>query len=505
MNSKIKLKLKRIWIIFLILFLTIPSFIIGQAFAYWSGLVSPPAAKADDFNANSGTGKELPVSFTWTQAYNTTFKLVPTGCYTCAYDQTIAREEIYHDYNINWSTSDITATQTNVNIALNDAKFYDLSTGTASSNYLNYINVKIMIGSYGTPGDHTTFAVDSGQTHTFNGQTLGNFDIMLNRNETKILRLAVFVTDFSRTDQTQYLDFRTTFMNSSIKVNLQYSVSNPNAYKTTNIWAQFDTTGVSNVIKGPYEYLTTGYLYNSKFKIYVKGATYNTGDILIVIDSTSPGYAEHYGYLYYVLQGGAIDLDNPATNHKKTWSRSSEEYYTENQYDYGDFVVHDNKIYRWNSSSQHHNFNPHMITVAPPTTPWALQSNDPTENFWFRHHIYTYGDVVKWWNGPAGAATTPIDLYYISIADVNIISNITTGGNKLSPAPGDYPSQRVTVSQFQTRSNPWASTTNYTAGQSVRVVNGGVTSYYIAILNTASNQSPTTHPNLWKQVTAPGL
>ena len=277
MCKQITKRIKKLWLILLILFLTIPSFLIGSAFAYWSGLVSPPAAKADDFNANSGTGKELPVSFTWTQAYNTTFKLVPTGCYTCAYDQTIAREEIYHDYNINWSTSDITATQTNVNIALNDAKFYDLSTGTASSNYLNYINVKIMIGSYGAPGDHTTFTVDSGQTHIFNGQTLGNFDIMLNRNETKILRLAVFVTDFPRTDQTQYLDFRTTFMNSSIKVNLQYSVSNPNAYKTTNIWAQFDTTGVSNVIKGPYEYLTTGYAYNSKFKIYVQGNTYNAG------------------------------------------------------------------------------------------------------------------------------------------------------------------------------------------------------------------------------------
>lgn len=74
----------------------------------------------------------------------------------------------------------------------------------------------------------------------------------------------------------------------------------------------------------------------------------------------------------------------------------------------------------------------------------------------------------------------------------------------MSPAPGDRPNQWVTVSQFISRSNPWASTT-YTAGESVRVVSGGVTSYYIAIFNTTNTQSPTTHPNLWKQVTAPGL
>jgi len=55
---------------------------------------------------------------------------------------------------------------------------------------------------------------------------------------------------------------------------------------------------------------------------------------------------------------------------------------------------------------------------------------------------------------------------------------------------------------FRNSSLPWSATTSYNEGQSVRVVDGSNTYYYIAIVKTQPGQSPTTHPTSWREVDA---
>lgn len=496
MKEKIAKRLKSIRIFLILFIFTIPSFIFGQAFAYWAGIISAPAQVNDAMQTTSGSGKEIPVNFTFTSSYTTTFKLVPIGCYVYAYDQTVAKEEVYNDYNMSWSTTDATALETNVNMAFVSAGLYDKRWGDHHSAYTNYIQVKFELGTYATPGDHTSFVAE--QSTTFNAQTPGNVNYMLQQNQTKIFRLAVSMIDYPRTNQTAYLNYKGAVVNSYLKVNLRYTVSNPNLYKSTAFWASFNTTNVTNKNLGPYQYEATSYAYDPEFEEYTDGGGYyNEGDIIVVTNPNSP----YYGYYYYVLETGWIDLgnDGSAQPHKRKWAKCTKNYTMSNQYDRGDFVVWEGNIYYWSHPDDHHNFNPHCETIAPPTTThWTLAFSNDTENVWFRHHTYGYGDVVKWWNGNPGG-TTPINLYYVSIADVNTINDITSEGNNLSPDPSDYPARWVTVSQFQSRSAAFSNTRAYNEGESI-LYNG---KYYIATIATVAGRNPDNSPNHWKLVNLP--
>ncbi|MBP6885461.1 MAG: hypothetical protein KBB97_02550 [Bacilli bacterium] len=490
MNSKIKLKLKRIWIIFLILFLTIPSFIIGKAFAYWAGLVNPPAAVNDAANATSGTGDTLPVSFNYTNIYTTTFKLVPTGCVAYAYNPAEVDDEVYNDYQMYWYVVDTTATTNKVTFTLEDAGLFDKTTGTEYTSYASNVNIKLMIGTYTTPGDETTFTAE--YTYTTTASSLGNFNRMLNRNEPKVFRIAVSVTDGPRTNQTAYETFKEAFVSSNVKVELKYTVDNPSLYKTSNIWATFTTTGLSNVPLGPYYFQTANYIYDPDVKPYVPDGRYDEGDIVVVTDPDSP----YYGQSFYIYKNNyKLDLSDPIPTAPPTndYSSCTKDYTWYNPYDYGDFVIYDNKIYYWSSNYYNHNFTPNIVANAyPPTSYWEEFSTDTTENVWYRHFSYTFGDVVRWWTGSAGP-TTPVTTVYISIIDANVIADY--GKNHPSPTPGDKPAQWATVSQFVSRSTQYSSTTAYTAGKSVYVG----TDYYIAVIDV-QGLDPATTPYAWRKV-----
>lgn len=491
MKSKITIKLKKVWILILILILAIPCFLMGKAFAYWSGLVNPPTAVTDAVSATSGNGDTLPVNFNFTNIYTTTYKLVPIGCKPYAYNPTEVDDEVYNDYQMYWDVTDTTAAETRVFFTLEDAGLFDIATGTEYSAYASNVQIKLMIGTYATPGDEASFAAE--YTFTTTASTLGNFDRMLNRNEPKVFRIAVAVADGPRSNPTAYNDFKTAFVSSDVKVELEYTIADPNQFKTTAIWASFDTASVTNVPLGPYYFETANYVYDPDIEEFDPTTTYQVGDIVLVTDPESP----YYGNYYYILKQGTLDLDNPQTNPPPTnyYTYCNKNYTWYNPYDYGDFVIYDNKIYYWSSNYYNHNFTPNIVKNAyPPANYWQVYSNDVTENVWFRHYRYTYGDVVKWWSGPAGA-TTPVTTVYISIIESNAIGEY--GKNKPSPTPGSagYSNQWVTVTQFQNRSTVYSSTTSYTAGDSVRIG----TDYYIALIDV-EGLDPATHSYAWKPV-----
>ena len=498
MCKQITKRIKKIWLILLILFLTLPSFLIGRAFAYWSGLVSPPAAKADDLSATSGTGTQLPVNFYFTDAYVTTDKLlVPIGCKPYAFTEPNAEELVYKDYTMYWDTTDTTATQTNINLNVTAAGLYDVYNSNVYTNYLSNVQVQFPIGTYGTPGDHTTFVQESGKVYNYTGTSLGDINYMLPKNQQKIVRISVSILDGPRGNQAYY-DFKAAVVNSVLGVHFSSTVTDPNQYKTTNIWATFNVAGENNKPQGPKEFETTTYLYHPALKIYTQGANYVDGDILVV---TTPGV--HYGEFWSVLKDGPVNIDNPVTQppHQLNTAQCVHEYVSYHLYDVGDFVMHNGQVYYWSTNNNHHNFNPGSIQSSPPnTTYWTASS---ATNPWYRFALYTYGDVVLWWSGDlANDILGTLSVKYISISNVNVISDIRQGGNKISPNPSNYATQWMTAQDFRNSSLPWSATTSYNEGQSVRVVDGSNTYYYIAIVKTQPGQSPTTHPTSWREVDA---
>ena len=60
----------------------------GRAFAYWAGIVNPPADQNKTAQNPVGSGKELAVTFNFDNVYTSPAKLVPTGCSPYAYPGT---------------------------------------------------------------------------------------------------------------------------------------------------------------------------------------------------------------------------------------------------------------------------------------------------------------------------------------------------------------------------------------------------------------------------------
>lgn len=489
MKSKITIKLKKVWILILILILAIPCFLMGKAFAYWSGLVNPPADKTDSVNSQSGSGKELAVTFNFDNVYTSPAKLVPTGCAQYAYPGTTVSETAIKDYRISWNTTDTTALETKIKIKFINIGLCDSFNNTFYTNYSSNCKVSVSLGDYSSPSNPNSFIGTS--VGNYAGNTLGQMEFMVNRETEMILRLQVSITDYSRTNATAYRTFKNAVANSNFRVDFQYTVEDPNLYKTTNIWAQFDTAPVTNQNIGPYYNETSNYIYQANVKIYVEGQSYNAGDVLYVNDPASP----HYGQYYLVLQGGTpINIDNPNTNwwDPMTWTESTIEYRSYHHYNRGDFVIHSNRIYFWDSTTRH---NPNTWNASgPPGGNWTLYTTDPTLNVWQRHKIYTYGDVVRWWSGTIGAGR-PLDRIYVSIMDMNVIS--ATNGTGTGPNPANYSSQWVTVAQFQSRSAAFNATRVYTEGESMLYTDG---KYYIAIRDTVAGRTPLNSPDHWKKV-----
>lgn len=492
MNSKIKLKLKRIWIIFLILFLTIPSFIIGQAFAYWSGLVNPPDDETDSLQNPIGSGKDLNITFNFDNIYTSSEKLLPTGCTQFVSSSSSVSETAIKDYQISWETTDTTATRTNVIIKFMNICLCDTFDNEIYTNYLSNCKVSVSQGTYSTPGDPSTF---SGTTvGNYDGSTLGQMSFMLDNGEDIILRLEASIQDYSRSNTTNYAAFKAAVASSNFRVNFQYTVENPNLYKTTDIWAQFDTASVTDQNKGPYDNETNNYTYQSNLKVYVKNQRYNAGDILYDSNPTSIHHGNEKYFL--VVQGNTqINLDgSPAGFFYMTWAEPTDVYRSDYIYCQGDFVILSSGIYYWNGYLNHM---PGWTSSAPPSSDWTKY---PTTilNVWQRHKRYTYGDIVRWWSGSVGTSQ-PIDTYYVSITDINIISDNTIFGRGNDPS--DYPNQWVEVNEFKknTYSPPFDSAKAYAEGESMQY-NG---QYYIAVIATKAGRTPVNSPKHWKLVTFP--
>lgn len=494
MGKNVISKLKKLWIHSFIVILVIPCFFIGRAFAYWSGLVNPPADFIDPTESQIGNGKDLNITFNFDNIYTSSEKLIPTGCTQFVFSSSSVSETAIKDYEISWETTDTTATRTNVIIKFMNICLCDTFDNEIYTNYLSNCKVSVSQGTYSTPGDPSTF---SGTTvDNYDGSTLGQMSFMLDNKEDIILRLEVSIQDYSRTNTTAYAAFKAAVASSNFRVNFRYTVENPNLYKTTDIWAQFDTASVTNQDKGPYYNETNNYTYQSNLKVYVKNNSYNKGDILYDPNKTST----HYGIEKYflVVSSGQINLDgSPSGSFHMNWSEPINGYNSNYHYSKGDFVSHPNGIYYWNNVLDHY---PGYNASAPgSSSDWTLYTNDPTLKLWQKHKRYTYGDVVRWWRGNVGA-NLPTDTYYVSITDINIFSdtNILVLGSGPGYGPDDS-NQWVTVAQFQSRSQPFNSTKAYAEGESMQY-NG---QYYIAVIATKAGRTPVNSPKHWKLVTLP--
>ncbi|HOE15762.1 MAG TPA: hypothetical protein PLH82_03930 [Candidatus Paceibacterota bacterium] len=493
MGKNVISKLKKLWIHSFVVILVIPCFFIGRAFAYWSGLVNPPADFIDPTESQIGSGKDLNITFNFDNIYTSSEKLIPTGCTQFVSSSSSVSETAIKDYQISWETTDTTATRTNVIIKFMNICLCDTFDNEIYTNYLSNCKVSVSQGTYSTPGDPSTF---SGTTvDNYDGSTLGQMSFMLDNEEDIILRLEASIQDYSRSNTTTYAAFKTAVASSNFRVNFQYTVENPNLYKTTDIWAQFDTASVTNQDKGPYYNETNNYTYQSNLKVYEKNKRYNAGDILYDPNKTST----HYGIEKYflVVQGNTqINLDgSPAGWIYMTWAEATNVYRSDYIYSQGDFVIIPSGVYYWNYFLNH---SPGWTASAPgSSSDWTLYTTNTALNVWQKHKRYTYGDVVRWWSGSIGASQ-PVNNQYVSIKDINIVSDVNMWGTR--PGPGDYPNQWVEVNEFKNnRSQPFDSNKAYAEGESMKYNN----QYYIAVIATKAGRTPVNSPKHWKLVTFP--
>ena len=491
MDKQVNKKLRKLWIHVLVIIFAIPCFFMGRAFAYWAGIVNPPADQNKTAQNPVGSGKELAVTFNFDNVYTSPAKLVPTGCSPYAYPGTTVSETAIKDFKMSWNTTDTTALESKVLIQFINIGLCDTFNSNFYTNYSSYCKVEVRLGEYLTPGDPTSFSGTN--IGNYAGNSLGTpMEFMLDRGEEKILRLQVSIDDYPRSNATQYRTFKNAVANSNFRVNFQCTVENPNLHKTIDIWAQFDTAPVTNIDKGPYYNETSDYVYQSNIVLYEGVKTYNKGDII---------YAN--GNYYMVLNSSyQVDLNNPNTNVlvPMTWSESTSEYREYHHYYKGDFVVASDGIYFWNGAGLFNNrsHNPNSNNVAPPTSPWIRYTTDTTLKVWQRHKAYTYGDVVRWWTTSTVGTNQSLNRQYVSIADINIISSDGPGtGMGDFPGTSGYSSQWVTVAQFQTRSANFDSTKTYSEGESMRYTDG---KYYIATRDAVPGRTPENSPDHWREV-----
>jgi len=498
MDKQVNKKLRKLWIHVLVIIFAIPCFFMGRAFAYWTGLVNPPADQNRTAQNPVGSGKELAVTFNFDNVHTSSAKLVPTGCSPYAYPGTTVSKTAIKDFKMSWSTTDTTALESKVLIQFMTIDLCDtFNNEIIYTNYLSNCKVLVSLGEYTTPGDPNSFNLEENKGN-YAGDSLGTtpMEFMLNREEEKILRLQVSIDDYSRSNEAQYRTFKNAVVNSNFRVNFQCTVENPNLHKTTNIWAKFDTADVTDLDKGPYYSETSTYVYHPKIKIYVENQGYNAGDILYVNDSDSP----HYGKYYTVLQNANININNPNTSagSPMTWSESTSEYRSYHQYFQGDFVVEPDGIYFWDSYWSH---KPNTSNARPPSNSWSSWTKYPQTilNVWQRHKAYTYGDVVRWWTNNNVGTNRTLNRYYVSIVDFNIISSSNPLGNGMGVFPGSsgYSTRWITVAQFQTRSAAFDLNRDYVEGESMLYTDG---KYYIAIIDTVAGRTPVNSPNHWKEV-----
>lgn len=506
MDKQVNKKLRKLWIHVLVIIFAIPCFFMGRAFAYWAGLVNPPADQDKTANNPIGSGKNLDIEFTFEEIYDSSDNLVPIGCAQYAYPGDTVVEFATKDFKVSWNTTDTTASETNIiiefiKIGLCDDFLDPLDPDSFYNDYSSNCKVSVSKGTYGPSGDPSSFSGTTVGDGDYFGNTLGEIEFMLDRTVETILRFQVSITDYSRMDDATYRRFKNAVANSNFRIELRYTVENPNLYKSGDIWLQFNLAPVTNQDLEPYLYLTNDYIYQSNVKIYYEGQSYSAGDILYVNDPNSP----HYGKYYMVfITGSPININNPNTSGGAymTWAEATDEYREYHFYYQGDFVVESDGIYFWNRYLSH---KPNVSNVAPPNGSWRRYTTDTTLNVWQRHKAYTYGDVVRWWTTSSVGTNRPITRYYVSIMDINIISsnNPWTNGMGTYPGSSGYTDQWLTDTDFKARSDEFDSTRQYNEGESMYILDGTNKVYYIATRDAVPGRTPENSPDHWKFVNIP--